>query len=67
MAIDLLHPTPEDSMRPNFVPAYRDARRRRAVIVMLDLIKLGGDDAPAKIIKALRQSRRPAGKGPQRR
>jgi len=60
--IDLLHPTEEQSMRPQWVPLYRDAYRVKSARVMHDLIAKAGTGAVPMVLSAIRAS--PPADGP---
>jgi hypothetical protein len=62
-SIDLLHPTNLSDLRPEWLPAYSQAFRARAVAAVRKLAESGGDDAIAKVIAAVRQDRPADGKG----
>lgn len=55
-SVDLVRPLPVDALRSEKVPAYLDARRRKACAVMYLLSTEGSADAPAKALAALRKT-----------
>ncbi|HEX3358449.1 MAG TPA: hypothetical protein VHS31_15860 [Tepidisphaeraceae bacterium] len=54
--INLVHPLPIADLKPNYAPAYVDAFRRRAVIVVNQLLSKSPPDALPKLFAAIKKN-----------
>ena len=61
-SLDLLRPTNIEDVRPEWMEAYTDAYRRRAMMVVWRLLAQAGEGAIAKVIAAMKQA--PPADGP---
>jgi hypothetical protein len=55
-SLDMLRPPNMSDVRPEWVNAYTDAFRRRAMQVVWKLVAQGGDGAVGKVIDAIKQN-----------
>lgn len=55
--LDLLNPTPADQLRPEAIPAYLDAMRRKSVRVCADWFYKTGSESIPKSLSLIRQAK----------
>lgn len=56
-AVDLTNPVREEDLRPEYLPHYREAVRRKATAVVYLWQKRGGEDSLGKLMASIRQSK----------
>lgn len=54
--VNLIHPTSPNELRAGYAPAYIDALRRRAVLVVNNLLQRTGPEALPKLLAAIKQT-----------